>query len=123
MMVLDKTRPTEFQNQKGSPSPTERYALYISSFTSSTINNYGNIDSNWFDNCNSIDYSEEKFNSIRLSMNHYAIRNINDYYKKVNQLDKVSGKKTFINGLLQMLELDDSLLITDNTMTKYSHID
>ncbi len=97
--------------------------MYISSFTSSTINNYGNIDSNWFDNCNSIDYSEEKFNSIRLSMNHYAIRNINDYYKKVNQLDKVSGKKTFINGLLQMLELDDSLLITDNTMTKYSHID
>jgi hypothetical protein len=87
-----------------------------------TINNYGNIDTQWMDNNNNIEYSEEKFKQINLSMNHYAIRNQKDYYKKVSQIDTVSGKTFFVKALLEILELDDSMLITDDSMTKYSHI-
>lgn len=79
-----------------------------------TINNYGDIDINWYDNCNTISWSEKNYNEVNLTLNHYAIRNLEDFEKKKNQLTKVTSKTNFINGLLEMLDLDDTFLITDN---------
>jgi hypothetical protein len=77
------------------------------------INNYGNIDTSFYDNSNYINYSEEQFKNLKLTMNHYAIRNIDDHNKKSLQLNNVSNKVTFIRGLMQLSELDDNMLITD----------
>lgn len=79
------------------------------------INNYGNIISNNYDNCNEIFLSEENYAKLKISLNHYAIRNFDDYIKKKNQINLVSNKKAFINGLFEMLKLSDEYLVTDNT--------
>lgn len=83
-----------------------------------TINNYGDIDNNWYDNCNTISWSEKNYNEVNLTLNHYAIRNLEDFEKKKNQLTKVTNKTNFINGLLEMLDLDDTFLVTDNYISE-----
>lgn len=79
-----------------------------------TINNYEIVDQNPnYDNCNNIEYSEENFRKVNITLNHYAIRNQSDLLKKRKQLDTVSHKNAFINGLLNMIHLDESCLIED----------
>jgi hypothetical protein len=51
-----------------------------------TINNYGIHKKNNFDNCNMIEYSEDNYKKINITLNHYAIRNLEDYEKKINKL-------------------------------------
>lgn len=88
-------------------------------YNAKTINNYGiekNIANNWYDNGNNIQYSEENFNKVNITLNHYAIRNLEDYEKKKSQLILVPHKSYFINGLLQMLDVDDYFLVTDNSI-------
>jgi hypothetical protein len=80
------------------------------------INNYGIIDNNWYDNGNNINYSEYEFSKLKITLNHYAIRNIDDYNKKIQQIINVPHKTYFINGLLHILELDDDYLITDENI-------
>jgi glycosyltransferase involved in cell wall biosynthesis len=77
-----------------------------------SINNYGKIDNTpWYDNCNDIDRSEEAYENINITLHHYAIRNQEDYNKKTRQLTLVTNKTYFINGLLEMLELDANMLV------------
>lgn len=73
-----------------------------------TITNYGNEKNEWYDNMNTIDYSEEKYAKLNITLHHYAIRNHADFVKKSKQLDQVPQKRKFILGLFEMLELDDS---------------
>lgn len=103
---------------------TDEHKLWIHKIRVSgvTINNYGNIDTNGYDNCNNINYSEKIFNELKLTMNHYAIRNVSDYTKKINQIHTVTGKTTFINGLLEILNLDDSYLVKDEYITNFIYI-
>lgn len=100
---------------------TDQHKLWIHKIRVSgvTINNYGNIDTTGYDNCNNINYSEKIFNELKLTMNHYAIRNVSDYTKKINQIHTVTGKTTFINGLLEILNLDDSYLVKDEYITNF----
>jgi len=85
-----------------------------------TINNYGNIKGDCITNYNDVDefveFSEKKFSEVNITLNHYAIRNQEDYIKKTKQLDCVPSKRNFILALLEMLELDDSFFITDETI-------
>jgi len=87
-----------------------------------TINNYGtdkgDIFINYKDDGNNIDYSEENYSKVNITLNHYAIRNLSDYEKKEKQLETVPHKIKFIKGLLDMVNLDDSFLITDDYLVK-----
>lgn len=83
-----------------------------------TVNNYGIQDINWYDNCNGIKWSESLFNNLKITLNHYAIRNAEDYGKKNAQLTTVSCKTKFIQGLLEMLDLPDEMLVEDNYVAK-----
>ncbi len=78
-----------------------------------TINNYGNISNDWCDNCNNIEYSETNFDKLNITLNHYAIRDINDYNKKLKQINVIDQKKTFIQGLFEMITLDKKYLLKD----------
>lgn len=82
------------------------------------INNYNEIDDNMYDNVNNITYSEEGFKKLHITLNHYAIRDKDDYEKKKKQLNCVSGKVSFINGLLEMLDLDEKYFVIDRSITK-----
>jgi hypothetical protein len=77
-----------------------------------TINNYGE-NKNYYDNGNDIKCSENIFSNLNITLNHYAIRNADDYLKKQKQIDVVSIKNRFIQGLFEMIELDDSYFIID----------
>lgn len=81
-----------------------------------TINSYNMIDNNWYDNCNNVDYSEDNFKKINITLNHYAIRDKVDYIKKQDQLNVISQKNAFINGLLEMINLDEKYLIEDTNI-------
>lgn len=83
--------------------------------TGTTINNYGYIVTNAEDNYNNIPFSEQNYSKLKISLNHYAIRNFDDYIKKERQIKDVPHKKLFIDGLFEMLTLSDECLITDNT--------
>jgi glycosyltransferase involved in cell wall biosynthesis len=83
--------------------------------TGTTINNYNCIINSNYDNCNNISLSEENYAKLKISLNHYAIRNYDDYIKKEKQLTAVSDKKAFIDGLFEMLRLSDEYLVTDDT--------
>jgi glycosyltransferase involved in cell wall biosynthesis len=86
-----------------------------------TITNYNNVIEHNYDNNNCITYSEDNFEKLNITLNHYAIRNLEDYHKKQRQLDTISVKNDFINGLFEMLELDDFYFVTDNYITKFSN--
>jgi hypothetical protein len=64
------------------------------------ITNYGNIDTNWYDNNNYIQYNEDKFNKLNITLDHYAIRNLNDYNKRLINNNK------FSNGVIDLLNLE-----------------
>lgn len=78
-----------------------------------TMNNYGMINTNWHDNSNGVQWSEKSFQELKITMNHYAIRNASDLEKKKSQLTTVSCKTNFIQGLIDMLELPDEMLVED----------
>ena len=75
------------------------------------VNNYGYIDDSWEDNSFQFDYSEDNFAKCDVTLNHYAIRNAEDYEKKISQLNKVTSKTDFIKGLLDILELPDEYFV------------
>jgi hypothetical protein len=81
-----------------------------------TVTNYGPKNNN-FDNGNFIKYSEDAFKKLDITLNHYAIRNLEDYEKKKKQIDIVSEKNRFIRRLFEMMELDDSKLVADDYIT------
>jgi antitoxin component HigA of HigAB toxin-antitoxin module len=87
-----------------------------------TINNYGidkgDVFINYKDSGNNVDYSEENYSKANITLNHYAIRNLSDYEKKEKQLETVPHKIKFIKGLIDMVNLDDSFLITDDYLAK-----
>jgi hypothetical protein len=83
-----------------------------------TINNYG-INKNTYDNENNIEYSEENFKKLNITLNHYAIRNSEDYIKKQNQINTVIHKNTFIKGLFEMLNLNEKYFIKDNYINNF----
>jgi len=78
------------------------------------INNYGYNKNAHFDNCNDVEYSEENFKKLNITLNHYAIRNTDDYIKKQSQINVVTEKNNFIYGLFEILQLDDKYLVTDS---------
>jgi len=49
-------------------------------------------------------------------LHHYAIRNADDYVKKLKQLDAVSEKIPFIKGLFEILALTDEYLVSDTSL-------
>jgi hypothetical protein len=95
----------------------KRINLHKIQVTGLTINNYGENKNEWYDNGNQIDYSEENFKNLNITLNHYVIRNNNDYEKKMNDI-KINDdqRNSFLNGIMEMLDLDDKYLIEDNTI-------
>jgi hypothetical protein len=102
--------------------PGDIWIHLVRAFKGKTINNYGiekNPSIEWYDNFNKIPYSEENFNKVNIALNHYAIRNLADYNKKIqafygNYPDK---RKDFVYCLFCILNLDDSCLVTDDSIT------
>jgi hypothetical protein len=84
-----------------------------------TVNNYGPNKNGYYDNCNEIEYSEALFQTLPITLNHYAIRNAEDYLKKEKQIDVLPHKNAFINGLFEILKLDDSYLVIDNHINTF----
>jgi hypothetical protein len=87
--------------------------------TGKIINNYGENKNSWYDNCNNIEYSENIFKNTNITLNHYVIRDYNDYVKKKIQLEcNVEQRNALLNGIFELLELDDMYLITDNEINE-----
>ena len=90
-----------------------RLWIHLCHTTGIRINNYGHVlaTDKQADNHNKISYSENAFASVPIYLNHYAIRNQDDYIKKHAQLLTVAHKKDFIKGLLEIASLTDDHLI------------
>lgn len=87
--------------------------------TGKIINNYGENKNSWYDNCNNIDYSENNFKNINISLNHYVIRDYNDYTKKKIQLYLNNQQRNaLLKGIFELFELDDMYFVTDNEINK-----
>ena len=87
--------------------------------TGKIINNYGENKNSWYDNCNNIEYSENIFKNTNISLNHYVIRHHNDYIKKKTQFEcNVEQRNAFLNGIFELLELDDMYFVTDNEINE-----
>lgn len=88
--------------------------------TGKIINNYGENKNSWYDNGNNINYSENNFKNINISLNHYVIRDYNDYIKKKIQLHfNNQQRNVLLKGIFELLELDDMYFVTDNEINKY----
>jgi hypothetical protein len=100
--------------------PVNLWLHLVKIYDAKTINNYGmvrDINTNHYDNYyNNIPYSEDNFSKVNIALNHYAIRNMEDYKKKNLQFECVPSKKAFIIGLFQMLDLDDSFFVKDDSI-------
>lgn len=83
------------------------------------INNYEQTCSNKDDNNENINYSEENYKRVNISLNHYAIRNEQDLNKKIQQLDQKPEKYGFIRGLIEMCDLDDKYLVQDDDINSF----
>lgn len=84
------------------------------------INNYGENKNIWYDNCNNINYSEENYKKLNITLNHYIIRNSKDYIKKKKDFtENIEQRNSFLRGVFEMLELDDSYFITDNYINEF----
>ena len=87
--------------------------------TGKIINNYGENKNSWYDNCNNIEYSENIFKNTNISLNHYVIRHHNDYIKKKTQFEcNVEQRNALLNGIFELLELDDMYFVTDNEINE-----
>lgn len=83
------------------------------------INNYGENKNLWYDNGNQIEYSENNFKNINISLNHYVIRNYDDYNKKKTQFESNNKQRNvLLNGVFELLELDDIYFVTDNEINE-----
>jgi glycosyltransferase involved in cell wall biosynthesis len=98
--------------------PSWLWLHLVKVYGNETINNYGMRKNEFYDNGNKIEYSEANYRNANVALNHYAIRNLEDYDKKNKQLDVMPSKRQFISGLFEMLELDDSFLVIDDSLAK-----
>jgi hypothetical protein len=98
--------------------------LHKSHFTTGkVINNYGENKNSWYDNGNSVEYSENNFKNINISLNHYVIRNYDDYIKKKAHFDcNVEQRNALLKGVFELLELDDMYFVTDNEINEINEI-
>jgi hypothetical protein len=79
------------------------------------ITNY-NIETNYsYDNGDNIPYSEANYSSLNIALNHYVIRNVNDYNKKSNQL-KDAHRFPFVKGIIDIHYLDNQFCVDDNSI-------
>jgi hypothetical protein len=93
--------------------------LHKTQVTGKTINNYGENKNDWYDNCNQIKFSEENYKNINITINHYALRDFSDFSRKKIQYDLNHARRNaFLNGVFEMLDLDDSYLVVDNTINE-----
>lgn len=98
----------------------DRISLHKAHFTTGRIiNNYGINKNSWYDNCNQIEYSENNFKNVNISLNHYVIRNYTDYIKKKTSFECNNVQRNvLLNGIFELLELDDKYFITDNEINE-----
>ena len=81
------------------------------------IINY-NTESNYtYDNDDSFIWSEENYGKVNIALNHYAIRDKNDYDKKSKQLYN-NHRDNFIKGIIEISNLDVSYVIDDYSLCK-----
>jgi len=67
------------------------------------------------DNLNHINYSEENYAKLNITLNHYAIRNKEDYDKKYKQLETGSKcKQKIIKGLFEIINLPTEQFVNAN---------
>lgn len=96
-----------------------RISLHKAKVNGITINNYGENKNGWLDGRNMIEFSEKKYKETNITINHYAIRDTADYLKKKEQLALNSAQRnTFLVGVFEIIDLDESLLIVDNTINE-----
>jgi len=87
--------------------------------TGKIINNYGINKNTWYDNGNCIDYSEPNFKNVNISLNHYVIRTYSDYIKKKESLECNNAQRNvLLNGIFELLELDDMYFVIDNEINE-----
>jgi glycosyltransferase involved in cell wall biosynthesis len=79
------------------------------------IINYDIVDDNNWDNIVKYHRSEENYRKLNITLNHYVIRDYNDYIKKKAH-SNIDGRSQFIKGIFEILNLDKKLLIEDNTI-------
>ena len=78
------------------------------SITGKIINNYGENNNSWYDNCNAIDYSETKFKHINITLDHYVIRHLDDYNKKkISYESNNKQRNSLLTGVFELFDIDD----------------
>jgi hypothetical protein len=83
--------------------------------TGKLINNYGINKNSWYDNCNCIEYSENNFKNVNISLNHYVIRSYADYVKKKKSFEcNDKQRNVLLTGIFELFELDERFFVADN---------
>ena len=78
------------------------------------INNYGENKNSWYDNCNNIEYSENNFKNVNITLDHYVIRTKDDYnIKKKQHICNSNQRNVLLNGVFELFQLDDVYLINN----------
>jgi len=81
-----------------------------------TMSNYGQINNGiLYDNFNTQEISEECFNKVNITLNHYPIRDLDDYKKRLSHL-QYESKFVFTNALNIMIEAGEKYYIEDNSI-------
>jgi hypothetical protein len=91
------------------------YKIWVhKQITTNTLTNY-NIFFEYptSDNINGHEWSEENYKKTNITLNHYPIRDLNDYEKRKSHL-QYYFKSIFTNTMFLMMELEDKYLIEDN---------
>jgi hypothetical protein len=81
-----------------------------------TMTNYGQInDVTLYDNFNTQEISEECFSKVKITLNHYPIRDLDDYKKRLSHL-QYENKFAFTYALNIMMNSIEKYYIEDNSI-------
>jgi Glycosyl transferase family 2 len=87
--------------------------------TGNVINNYGENKNTWYDNGNDVEYSENNFKNVNISLNHYVIRHLEDYYKKKQHFEINNNQRNaLLKGVFELFDLNDMYFVIDNEITQ-----
>jgi hypothetical protein len=80
------------------------------------MTNYDQVnDVTLYDNFNTQEISEDCFSKVKITLNHYPVRDLDDYNKRLSHL-QYENKFVFTNALKLMIDAGEKYYIEDNSI-------
>jgi hypothetical protein len=97
-------------------TPENKIWIHRQAVNGKTMTNYGQInDTILYDNFNTQEISEECFSKVKITLNHYPVRDLDDYNKRLSHL-QYENKFVFTNALKLMIDAGEKYYIEDNSI-------